>query len=93
MFLVADTGQPLSRHKRLLIGKINQSSLINENIGYLVYDKTLKFSSSNQTYRAEPGGLVYFSKDIHQIIPKYAKIVYENNDFIVCKVQTANSKT
>ena len=91
MFLVADTGQPLSRYNRVLIGKVNQSSLIKGNIGYLVYDKRLKFSSSNQTYRAEPGGLIYFSKDIHQIIPKYAKIVYENNDFIVCKVQTANT--
>ena len=91
MFLVADTGQPLSRYNRVLIGKANQSSLIKGNIGYLVYDKRLKFSSNNQTYRAEPGGLTYFSKDIHQIIPKYAKIVYENNDFIVCKVQTANT--
>ena len=86
MFLVADTRQPLSRYNRVLIGKVNQSSLIKSNIGYLVYDKRLKFSSSNQTYRAEPGGLIYFSKDIPQIIPDYAKIVYENNDFIVCKV-------
>lgn len=88
MFLVADTGQPLSRNNRALIGKINQSALIKGNIGYLVYDKRLKFSSSSRLYRSEPGGLMYFSKDIHQIIPKYAKIVYENSDFIVCKVQT-----
>ncbi len=89
MFLVADTGQPLSRDNRALVGKINQSSLVKENIGYIVYDKRLKFLSSKRVYRTEPGGLVYFSKDIHQIIPKYAKIVYENSDFIVCKIQTA----
>ena len=88
MFLVADTGQPLSRDNRALIGRINQPSLAKENIGYLVYDKRLKFSSSNKTYRFEPGGLVYFSKDIPQIIPPYAKIVYQNSDFIVCKIQT-----
>ena len=93
MFLVADTGQPLSRDNRVLIGKINQLSLVKENIGYIVYDKRLKFSSSNRLYRAEPGGLVYFSKDIPQIIPKYAKIVYENNNFIVCKIQPASLKT
>ena len=88
MFLVADTGQPLLRDYRVLVGKRNQSTLAKENAGYIVYDKRLKFSSSNKTYRTEPGGLVYFSKDIHQIIPKYAKIVYENNDFIVCEVQS-----
>lgn len=87
MFLVADTGQPISRDIRILAGKANQSSLIKENIGYLVYDKRLKFSSDNKLYRAVPGGLVFFSKDIHQIVPKYAKIVYENNDFIVCQIQ------
>lgn len=88
MFLTADTLQPLSRDNHALTGKISQSSLIKENIGYLVYDKRLKFSSTKQLYRAEPGGLLYFSKDIHQIIPEYAKIVYENSDFIVCKVRT-----
>ena len=93
MFLVADTEQPLSRDNRVLIGKITQSSLVKENIGYIVYDKRLEFSSSNQLYRSEPGGLVYFSKDIHGIIPKYAKIVYENSDFIVCKIQPVSLKT
>ena len=91
MFLVADTGQPLSRYNRVLIGKVNQSTLIKKDIGYLVYDKRLKFSSGNKTYRAEPGGLLYFRGDIRQFIPKYAKIVYENNDFIVCKVQSAKT--
>jgi hypothetical protein len=90
MFLVADTGQPLSRYNRVLIGKVDQSILIKKDIGYLVYDKRLKFTSDNKTYRTEPGGLVYFT-NIYQIIPKYAKIVYENNDFIVCKVQTAKT--
>ena len=85
MFLVADTMQPLSRDNRALTGKINQSSLTKENIGYIVYDKRLKFSSSNQLYRTVPGGLLFFSKDIHSIIPIYAKIVYENDDFIICE--------
>ncbi len=88
MFLVADTMQPLSKDNRVLVGKISQSSLIKEKIGYIVYDKRLKFSSKNQLYRAEPGGLVYFSKDIHRIIPEYAKVVYENKDFIVCKIRS-----
>lgn len=92
MFLVADTMQPLSRDNRALTGKIKQSSLIKEDIGYLVYDKRLKFSSSSLIYCTKPGGLVYFSKDIHRIIPYYAKIVYENNDFIVCKIQTTEFK-
>jgi len=87
MFLVADTGQPISRDRRALTGKINQSSLIKEDIGYLVYDKRLNFSSDDKLYDKEPGGLMFFSKDIHLIIPQYAKIVYENDDFIVCKIK------
>ena len=67
-----------------------------EKIGYIVYDKRLTFTSENKTIEMKLvyslfGPLYYFNKDIHthinEIIPDYAKVVYENNDFIICKVE------
>jgi 4-amino-4-deoxy-L-arabinose transferase-like glycosyltransferase len=67
-----------------------------EKIGYIVYDKRLTFASKNKTIDMKLvyslfGPLYYFNGDIHahinEIIPDYAKVVYENKDFIICKIE------
>lgn len=81
-------------------GKFNKSTsksvFEKENIGYIVYDKRLTFTSKNKTIYAKPvnsqfGYLYYYSGNIsahiNEIIPNYAKVVYENSDFIICKVE------
>lgn len=70
-----------------------------DNIGYIIYDKRLitpnseKYAWNNITLlsvNSEFFPLNYFTQDIHeninQIKPEFAQIVYENHDFIVCKV-------
>lgn len=66
-----------------------------EKIGYIVIDKRLTFPSKNgtlymQSASSEYYPLFFFSEDIHnnikEIIPDYAKVVYENDDFIVCQI-------
>lgn len=72
------------------------SSYKSENIGYIILDKRLTFPSKNgtiymQSTNSEYFTLFFFSKDIHnnikEIVPDYAKVIYENNDFIVCQIQ------
>lgn len=71
------------------------STYKNEKIGYIVLDKRLTLPSQNETLylQAAPSEfytLFFFSKDIKsnlkEIVPPYAVVVYENNDFIVCKI-------
>ena len=71
------------------------SNFEKEKIGYMVFDKRLTFQSKNEPIylkkvRSEFYPLFYFSKDIKsnikELIPEYAEIVYENEDFIVCKI-------
>jgi len=71
------------------------SNFEKEKIGYMVFDKRLTFQSKNESIylkkvRSEFYPLFYFSKDIKsnikELIPEYAEIVYENKDFIVCKI-------
>lgn len=66
------------------------------NIGYVVLDKRLSFSSNSSTfsnvfYPGEVYGLFYYNGDIHAnlnyVLPSFAKVVYENKDFIVLKVE------
>jgi hypothetical protein len=68
----------------------------NESIGYIVYDKKLVLSPPDESelyikrvyYEFFP--LFYLSQDIekniNQIKPEYTKVVYQNQEFIVCQV-------
>jgi asparagine N-glycosylation enzyme membrane subunit Stt3 len=58
----------------------------NSSIGYLVYDKRLRFNSQNSTSLVDYQNFIYYSTDIHKIIPPYAHIVHENDNYIICKV-------
>ena len=95
-FLATESGMPI----HLKIENFNHSTpksvFEKEKIGYIVYDKKLTFTSKNKTLETKLeyslfGPLYYFNKDIHthinEIIPDYVKVVYENDEFIICKVE------
>ena len=62
------------------------SNIRNSSIGYLVYDKRLRFSSSTSDSDVLYQDLVYYSVDPHTIIPSYAHVVHENDNYIICKI-------
>ena len=75
---------------------IPESAFKNGGIGYIVLDKRLTFQSTNGTLYLKQVSddfypLVYFSEDIpshiNQILPSFIKVVYQNNDYIICQVQ------
>ncbi|HML06068.1 MAG TPA: hypothetical protein VK426_09865, partial [Methanobacterium sp.] len=92
IFISAETGMQINPNFGYLNKNSPKSVFDNHNIGYIVIDKRLSLSSGNGTLQMKDGGsgLYYFSGDIHQninqILPDYAHIVYENNDFIVAKL-------
>ncbi|MCC7551126.1 MAG: hypothetical protein KO316_06525 [Methanobacterium sp.] len=99
MFIVTRAGMPMNygfefysikNYPNMTISKLKE-----DNIGYLVYDKRLVFpSEDNYTYirsiQSEFFPLYYFSQNItthfDEIKPDYATKVYENQDYIVCKI-------
>jgi hypothetical protein len=92
--LLALTGQPIATINSMapyyLDGKkttpILTSKIENTSIGYLVYDKRLRFTSQNVTSNVKYQNFVYYSVDIHTIIPSYARIVHENDNYIICEL-------
>ena len=95
-FVSDESGMSINEKFKFFNKSTSQSDFKKNKIGYIVYDKRLTFQSKNGTlYMQEANSelypLLYFSKDIHaninEIIPSFAKVVYENNDFIVCKIE------
>jgi hypothetical protein len=91
--LLVTTGQPIDIYDfdDILKGKTTLKNLRGYNVGYLVYDKTLNFTSSNSTpdvvvYGQSP--LFYYNTNIgiDNMVPNYAKKVYENKDYIIYEV-------
>ncbi len=95
-FLATESGMPI----HFKFENFNKSTpkyvFEKEGIGYIVYDKRLTFKSKNKSIDMKLayslfGPLYYFNKNIHthikEIIPDYAKVVYENKNFIICKVE------
>ena len=94
-FIATESWMPIHYGFEYFNNDTTQSRFENEKIGYIVYDKRLVYKSKNDTLsikKVDSGfyPLFYFSKDIKEninyIIPNYAQVVYENDDFIVCKV-------
>lgn len=65
------------------------------NVGYVVYDKRLVISPEEKTLSlrvidTEFFPLHYFTQDIHsninRIKPEFSRVVYENQDYIVCEI-------
>lgn len=66
------------------------------NVGYVVYDKRLVISPEEHILAlrlidTEFFPLHYFTQDIHsninRIKPEFSRVVYENQDFIVCEIK------
>jgi hypothetical protein len=94
MYILAITGQPISYQESALVGESSIKSMKNANIGYLLYDKNLTFSGegdkeANGQYAnfSYDLGLLFFNQDPHNLIPSYAHIVYENDQYIICEVK------
>jgi asparagine N-glycosylation enzyme membrane subunit Stt3 len=95
-FLAAESGMPIHYGFEYFNKSVPLSTFEKQKIGYIVYDKRLTFPSENgtiylKTVPSQFSPLYYFSGDIHaninEIIPDFVKVVYENKDFIICKVQ------
>lgn len=96
-FVATESWIPIHYGFEYFNNNTSKSSFVNEKIGYIVYDKRLTYKSGNDsiTIKKVDSGyypLFYCSKDIgeniNSLIPNYAKVVYENDDFIICKVIT-----
>jgi len=99
MFLASEAGMPMNygfefysikNYPNMTVSKVKE-----EGVGYLVYDKNLVFPSEDKwiyirSVNSEFFPLYYFSQNItthfDDIKPDYATKVYENEDFIVCRV-------
>ena len=99
IFVTAETGMPLSAwyYFTPLNNTTSKSYFTQHEIGYIVLDKRLSFLSNNGTfnkveYETDDYTLFYYSGNIqsnlNEILPGFVKVVYENNDFIVCEVQS-----
>ena len=95
-FLATESGMPIHKGLENFNKSTPLSTFEKDGIGYIVYDKRLTFTSENGTIYMKKvdsqfSPLYYFSGDIHthinDILPDYAKVVHENNDFIICKVE------
>ena len=92
--LLALTGQPIATINAMapyyLDGSKTTSNITgklkNTTIGYLVYDKRLKLNSNDNSTYVSYQNFVYYSSDIHKIIPSYARIVHENENYIICEI-------
>ena len=94
-FLLAVTDQPIvsPSNSAFYVGwrfsTLNESIFNYKNISYFVYDKRLTFSSSyGLEKKITVNSFVFFNRDynLKELIPSYAKLVYENNDYIVFKL-------
>jgi hypothetical protein len=97
MFLTTETDMPMHYGFELYsLKNTNKSAFQEQNIGYIIYDKKLVLPNQNNqlqltTVNSEFYPLYYFNKDIktniNEIIPDYATIVYENDEFIVVQIK------
>ncbi len=94
-FLAAQAEMPVHKNFEKFNKTTPLSIFKEQKIGYIAYDKRLTFNSTNgtiyiQTAYSEFNPLYYLSGDIHsnihEIIPNFAEVVYENKDFIVFKI-------
>jgi asparagine N-glycosylation enzyme membrane subunit Stt3 len=104
MFVSTETGMPMNYGFEYYAVKDSPKATFeqvqNEKIGYIVYDKKLVLSPPDnrrlymRNVPSEFYSLDYFSQDIpsnlNNILPGYAKVVYENQEFIVCEVIIPN---
>lgn len=95
VFIAAEASMPINYGFTNVNNTTPISYFKSNNIGYIVYDKRLVLPPDYNTlnrYQAnsEMFPIFYYNKILYQNVtklkPNYAKVVYENNDFIVCEV-------
>ena len=95
IFIASESGMPINYGFNYVNNTTSISYFESNNIGYIVYDKRLILPPDYNTlnrYQAnsELFPLFYYNKILYQNIdklkPDYTKVVYENNDFIVCEI-------
>ncbi|MDD1774042.1 MAG: hypothetical protein LUQ24_00780 [Methanobacterium sp.] len=87
MFLTATTDQPFDYKDFHLLGyqTDHKPVFIEKRIGYILYDKTLKYISHNETAVHWVNNVIYYN-DSNLIIPSYARIVFENENYTVVEL-------
>lgn len=94
-FLATMSGMPIHYGFESFNKDTSQSALKDAKIGYLVLDKRLSFNSDNETLKliyvkSEFYPMVYFNKPVseslEELLPDFVKVVYENQDYIVCQI-------
>lgn len=98
VFIAEETGMPINFGFEYLNSSTPRSFFDIGNVGYIVYDKRLVLPSGNATQNETKANtelfpLFYFNQsyynDLNLTQPSYFKVVYENNDFIVCQKQNS----
>lgn len=93
-YLATVTGMPVHYGFDGFNRTISQSAFKEAKIGYLVLDKRLSLNNSGPltliNVKSEFYPLVYFSKpvssNLSELLPDFIKVVYENQDYIVCQI-------
>jgi hypothetical protein len=95
-YIATVTGMPVHYGFEDFNKNITQSAFKEGKIGYIVLDKRLSLNHTNQSLnlilvKSEFYPLVYFSKNISnnlsELLPSFIKVVYENQDYIICQVE------
>jgi len=96
IFIAEQTGMPINFGFEYLNSSTPRSFFDIGNVGYIVYDKRLVLPTQNASLNeskvtTELYPLFYYNQnyynDLNLTQPSYFKVVYENNDFIVCQKQ------
>ena len=96
VFIAVEAGMPINYGFANINNETPKTYFATNGIGYIVYDKRLTLPPDYNTlnrYQAnsEMFPLYYYNKILYQNIdklkPKITQVVYENNDFIVCKIE------
>jgi hypothetical protein len=87
IFLAATTGQPFDYKDFHLLGYQTDHipTFMEKRIGYILYDKTLKYVSHNETTVHWVDNVIYYN-DSSLIIPTYANIVFENQNYTIVEL-------
>jgi hypothetical protein len=87
IFLAATAEQPFNYKDFHLLGyqTDHKPVFIEKRIGYILYDKTLKYISHNETAVHWVNNVIYYN-DSNLIIPSYSRVVFENENYTVVEL-------
>ena len=90
-FILTTTDQPIAdviSSEHVIMWGFRTSELTQKNVGYFVFDKRLNFSSSSIPIISH-GAFIFFNENdnLTSLLPSNLKLVYQNQDYIVFKVE------